>query len=429
MSNQKIFCNVPWTNTHIYWDGSYGMCCSERIKPSQDPTHNVKNINIVEWYTSDVMKGLRSQIKQDTQLPNCQSCYREEQYGSESRRIKENFKSAIFTEQAFEKSYQQSPWFDRFNRDIQDDEMPIDWHVDLGNECNLACKMCNPDASSKIATQYKKWKIFDGPILNNWMHDEPAWDRFLKDIVSIPKLNRVHFMGGEPTINKRLTEFLQFMVANARTGVSISFVTNGTRVNSELIELLKNFKTFDIELSIESIGNNNAYIRQGSNTSDIIENILYLKDKQSEQFHLVLRTAPQLLSINTYHELIRWAYDNELPIQSIPLSGPRHYQISVLPKEIRNQLLPKYYELLEFLQSKNTQPAGIATGRMIGANALQLSREVNAMIHMLNADEPPDAEALRHVLIADMKRWDTIYGLDACEIYPEYREFFKSYGY
>lgn len=34
MANQKIFCSTPWTKLHIYWDGSYGVCCQEYTKPS-----------------------------------------------------------------------------------------------------------------------------------------------------------------------------------------------------------------------------------------------------------------------------------------------------------------------------------------------------------------------------------------------------------
>ena len=30
--NKDIFCNSPWFEIHMYWNGDYGICCSERHK-------------------------------------------------------------------------------------------------------------------------------------------------------------------------------------------------------------------------------------------------------------------------------------------------------------------------------------------------------------------------------------------------------------
>ena len=96
MANKKIFCNVPWTNMHLYWDGTYGACCSERMPPI-GTKYNIKNTSLINWYSSDTIKSFRSRILSDNQLPECNGCYIEESNGHESRRIKENFKSVIFT--------------------------------------------------------------------------------------------------------------------------------------------------------------------------------------------------------------------------------------------------------------------------------------------------------------------------------------------
>ena len=135
MANKNIFCNVPWTNLHIYWDGSFGACCSEVHAPHVEPKkYNINNMTVAEWYRSTPIKTMRSQIKTENKLSQCEVCYKEEKIGYESRRIKENFKSIIFTELAFEKSYLQSPMWNDFESESTN-RLPIDWHVDLGNEC------------------------------------------------------------------------------------------------------------------------------------------------------------------------------------------------------------------------------------------------------------------------------------------------------
>lgn len=180
MPNQKIFCNVPWTNLHIYWDGSFGACCSERGKPyslTEATKYNIKNMSVDDWYDSEAMQSIRQQMFGNDSVKICAKCYDEEGVGHESRRIKENFKSVIFTEQAFDRSFNSSPMLPAFKMDGSTTLKPIDWHVDLGNECNLACKMCKPDASSKIAAQYRRWKIIDADqsIFENWTNDSAAW--------------------------------------------------------------------------------------------------------------------------------------------------------------------------------------------------------------------------------------------------------------
>jgi len=116
MPNKNIFCNVPWTNLHVYWDGSYGICCSERAKPypTEQTIFNLENFTVQEWFNQLPIRNIRKQILADTPLPICNGCYNEEKHNYESRRIKENFKSVIFTELNFQKSYEQSPSFKKF---------------------------------------------------------------------------------------------------------------------------------------------------------------------------------------------------------------------------------------------------------------------------------------------------------------------------
>lgn len=436
MPNQKIFCNVPWTNAHIYWDGSFGICCSEKHKPyAQDQTshYNIKKFTVAEWYNQQPIKEFRKNIHEIKPLSNCVKCYSEEQVSYESRRIKENFKSVIFTEQAFEKSYLQSPEYQNFENSKVTGEtkkLPVDWHVDLGNECNLACKMCNPQASSKISAHYQSWNLIDTSYNNNWTTDPIAWANFLKSIEETKNLNRIHFMGGEPLLNKNFHTLLDFLIDKSLTHISLSFVTNGTLIDQILINKLKKFKTFNIEVSIESIHSNNHYIRQGVDTSVTLSNIESLLTQTNDQFQLVLRSVPQLLNVNNYNEYIEWAYNKKLSIQGIPLSNPDYLQISVLPIDIRKNILPRYYETLNKLkeQSKGSF-ATIATGRNISVLHVQLIRECESIINLLKLQEPNNVETLRKELVGWLMKWDKKYNLNALTEYPEYSNFLQQYGY
>lgn len=428
MPNQKIFCNVPWTNLHIYWDGSFGACCSEEGKPYSIGSYNLKELTVKKWFNSEPMQSLRQNIVKDKKLSICGNCYAEENIGHESRRIKENFKSGIFTELAFDESFVQSPMHNVF---LQHDTtiVPIDWHIDLGNECNLACKMCFPNTSSKIAVQYKKWNLLPQGqnIFNSWTDDEDSFKNFLTSIKETPNLNRVHFMGGEPLLNKKFTDILDALFLYT-PNVSISFVTNGTIYNSEIIKKLKRFSSCDIEISLESFDRTNNYIRQGSEVELIKNNLEYFLSHSSKNFNIILRSVPQLLNINSYHNYLRNCLDKGIPVQSIPLKSPKYLQVSVLPKNIRDIILIEYEKLeLELKQTQTKEINWISTGRDKSRIVTSLLRETKAMIALLKQENKD--ENLCYELVHWLKKWDQVYKFNALEYYPIYADFFKQYGY
>ena len=101
MPDQKIFCNTPWYELHIYWDGSLGICCQEDHKLySSGEQYNIACMSIADWFNSEPVRNFRQQILGDTPVSACRRGYHEEQLGANSRRLRSNQKSAIFT-QAF----------------------------------------------------------------------------------------------------------------------------------------------------------------------------------------------------------------------------------------------------------------------------------------------------------------------------------------
>jgi MoaA/NifB/PqqE/SkfB family radical SAM enzyme len=244
MANQQIFCNTPWYEAHIYWDGTLGICCQESRKlHSDDQKYNIKNMTLREWFNSEPVKQLRRDILSDTPTDVCSRCYHEELVGGTSRRIRSNQKSVIFTKTAFHPSFEQSPGRRHFTEDGVTDTLPIDLHIDLGNYCNLACKMCWSGASSRIATHYVRWGYEDHRqyLGNDWTQDKDVWSKLLDELVTIPNLKNIHFMGGETLLTKKLEEFVDVMIAHKKFDLCFSFVTNGTVFNDSLMEKLKQF--------------------------------------------------------------------------------------------------------------------------------------------------------------------------------------------
>lgn len=431
MANKDVFCNVPWFHLHLNHDGGFGLCCVQQRDPSPNP-YNIKTHSIADWYQGSNMVRYRQQMLGDSPVSICTGCYKDEEYNNESYRLSQNWRSVIFTKQAFTESFKQSPHNELFREDGSYDGMPLDMHIDMGNECNLACKFCHPEFSSQIASKYKKWGIYDQDevLRRNWMTDDDVWDRFLKELLTIKNLQSVHFMGGEPTLSPRLEQFFDFFIQHGKTDFAVSFVTNGTRYRPELLEKMLKFKRVDLDISIESILDNNYYMRQGLDKELFTKNVkLYLSHRQ-ENFAVCLKPVISALTAPTFSELIEFFLDNNIMMESNICWDPAYLQIATLPIDIRKGYLPKFENLLARLENlighTNTD---MVRSRTEEKNVLNLYSELDTVYKMLQAPEPDNADELRKQLIYWLDKWDRELDLDARDHYPEWTDFLNAYDY
>ena len=438
LPNKKIFCNTPWYELHIYWDGGLGICCQEyhRLYEKEQRTkYNIANMSILDWFNSEPVKTLRSAMWDKNRLSACYQCYNEEDTGSTSRRHRSNQKSVIFTKSAFDESFEQSPHYEKFLYSKQNQgktqTLPVDLHIDLGNFCNLACKMCSSKASSKIAAQQVKWgNIEDKKYVGvDWTQNENIWNRFLEELLHM-KLKNIHFMGGETILAKRFHDFLNFMIENKKFDLNFSFVTNGTTFDSELIKKLKLFQRVGIEISIETITEHNRYSRQGTNTNEVLENIKkYNRECDNNRISLTMRSAVSLLTIGHYDTLLDYCLTNKFNIKPLVVTTPSFLQVCNLPETIKKKYLEKYYILLnkfnltelginhDFNESDPTQYKRIIKLAIVQA------------IGLLKQETAQDHKEQLKKMVEHCKKWDQVYGYNAVELFTELKDIFNENGY
>lgn len=427
MANQQIFCNTPWYEVNIYWDGSLGICCQESRKLSTDPQYNIKNMTLSQWFNSEPVREFRQAVLSDTPTDVCNRCYYEEEVSNTSRRHRANQKSVIFTKTAFQNSFNQSPSLKHFSSDGITDTMPIDLHLDLGNYCNLACKMCHSSASSRIATQHVKWgdKEHQQYLGNDWTKDPVVWSRFLHELLTIPKLKNIHFMGGETLITARFEEFVDFMIHHKRFELCFSFVSNGTSFNPSLMDKLKKFSRVGIEISIETVTPHNDYIRQGSDTKKILSNIKKYKEYcTNSSISITLRPAISALSVGYYHTLLEYCLENQFLVKSLLVTNPPYLDISVLPSKIKENYKIQYNKILDKLSAVDVSTDYNESNQLNYLKSIKVQAE--QVINLLNQ---PSNDHLLKDMVNHCRRWDTVYKFNAVDLYPELAELFKEYDY
>jgi molybdenum cofactor biosynthesis enzyme MoaA len=429
VSNAGVFCNTPWYELHIYWDGSLGICCQEAHKLYTGTDYNIATMTIAEWFNSEPVRDFRQRILKDTRLSECRRCYTEEDSKGISRRQRANQKSVIFT-QAFEHSFEQSPGRKHFDDSGFTTTQPIDIHIDLGNYCNLACKMCNARASSRIAAQEVKWGIQSSQkfVGSDWTRNDTVWNSFKQQLLAIPQLNNIHFMGGETLLTDRFEDLVDTLIENQRFETCLSFVTNGTVFRPELMAKLCKFHRVGIEVSMETVDEHNAYQRQGTDTAQVLHNIdRYLEICNGTNITVSLRPAISALTIGYFGGLLRYALQRRLTVKSLQVNSPKFLNAAILPVKVRQQYMVQYQDILNQLESVNITDEYNASD----PNNYQLVIRAQAQmcINMLSQPESQDVDQLRGQLVEHCKKWDKIYHFNARELYPELTAVWDQYDY
>jgi len=391
-------------------------------------------MTIGEWFNSEPVREFRKRILGNQRLSECRRCYAEEDHGGNSRRLRENSKSVIFTQTAFDHSFLQSPGHQHFVKSHQSqgytDKLPVDLHIDLGNFCNLACKMCSPRASSTIAAQEVKWGIADSRqyLGLDWTKNPAVWDSFKQQLLDIPDLNNIHFMGGETLLTDRLENLVDTMIEHQRFDLCFSFVTNGTVFRPQLMDKLQRFRRVGIEVSIETVDEHNAYQRQGTDTSLVLDNIdRYLQWCNGSSITVTLRPVPSLLSMGYYCGLLEYALQHQMIIKSNLCTYPRFLSAEILPHDIKKQYQKPFEDLLSQLENIKINSDYNASDPH--NCQLVIKQQIELCLSVLQTPTPSDSEQQLEAMVRHCERWDRVYGHDARKLYPEFEQILDRYDY
>jgi organic radical activating enzyme len=381
-------------------------------------------MTIAEWFNSDPVTQFRQQVLSDSKVSACRRCYVEENIGAESRRNRSNQKSAIF-QQAFAYSFAQSPVQKHINISGATDTHPIDIHIDLGNFCNLACKMCNAQASSRIASQEVKWGFASSAqyLGTDWTRDNQTWNNFKTQLLNTPGLNNIHFMGGETLLTDRLEDLVDTMIKNGRFDLCFSFVTNGTVYRPELLEKLAKFKRVGIEVSIETVDEHNAYQRQGTDTKLVLKHLSQYKEfANGTNITVTLRPAVSVLTIGYYAGVLDYALEQGFLIKSLLVNDPQYLDAVILPPEVKLQYLKSYkkFDTNVIVDYNASDPNQINNN---------IAYQAKMIVNILQTEQPGNADELLSQMVAHCRRWDAVYGYNARTLYPELQAVWDTHGY
>jgi sulfatase maturation enzyme AslB (radical SAM superfamily) len=289
MSNM---CPAPWVSRVFRSNGSITPCC----------------------YTQEQnIDQLKNLFLSGTRPPQCQYCWYHEDNNMHSPR---------------------QDFINFSNEQLSDSVKMIS--LNLGNYCNAECIICNGQTSSKRNTWARK------NSKNEFFASTISISNLEIDFEQYPDLMMVTLIGGEPMLHPNTKSVLIKMIElGLAKNVTISFNTNASIFDQEIVSLLKQFKSILITLSIDGAGKYFEYQRRPLEWNTVSRiSLQWMEISES----IIINYVVSAISIWGFSEFVSW-YD-QLPknilekdphIIFVHVNSKPHLTLSVLTEEQRLQ--------------------------------------------------------------------------------------------
>ncbi len=231
-----------------------------------------------EMEHSDWMRGIRETMSQDRWPEECTRCKQSEETKGESIRTNSITRHKML-------------------HPVRKDYLIVGGVLD--NVCNSACQSCNSGLSTKLGSLESK----NYPRVDNFeVFKKLPQERIIELDVS----------GGEPTASKNYKKILETLPDNVKI---VRMNTNGSRMISELEDVLKRNIMVIVTMSLDGIGSVHDYARWPIKWIDYKKTVDAYKKLQEKYKLLQLDfwTTVSCLNIKNLPEIINFAKNKGIP--------------------------------------------------------------------------------------------------------------------
>lgn len=333
--NSKLYCAWADAGIALHNSGRCLLCChSQTYLQDENKQELYLDTNSLEdAWKSPTRKQIQETLGAGIQHPNCSACWNEENAGRRSRRQVANQQFA---------DMEANPARPKL--------------VDLkpGNTCNLACRTCWPEVSSKWyrdyweleahkqEPDYKKYLASWGRIRSSYDQDNhKLWSELQEWLGEIQYYD---IYGAEPMLLDRVFDILQHAVdTGLAENQSLHINTNGTIWNPKYIDILTHFKNVALDISIDGIGPHFDYIRYGETWSTIERNLDRYQDLVRMNPNISMNVCVTVCAYNIWYldEIQRYFANRKIGCFFNMVHHPQHINVRVLPDSVKAQVRAK----------------------------------------------------------------------------------------
>ena len=309
----KVFCDKPFNHNYIHTNGKFRLCCTTIQDIYTDNNYNLFNAgkhSVNDYWNSNRMKEIRKNMIAGKQTRDCIKCYQQEKNGIASLRSTNGMENFIKNTKA----------------DGTYTKPASTMQIQMGNICNLKCKMCSQMYShmnglelleiGKEDPDWLHWVKEQGANVNNWTNElgiKQEWYKNkefkLQTFEHISQnITNLNVIGGEPTLIPEFYEMFEYCDKQNTLGdKSVTLVTNLTNTNPRMTKWLPKLRKWRIWASIDGVAERTEYIRYPSQWKIILRSLDFYKNLAKESNGgITLSPAVQLLNVDQLDDIIKW---------------------------------------------------------------------------------------------------------------------------
>ena len=306
------FCPWPWFHQNILTDGGVNPCCVWG--------GSVKRYDRSDFFDGDFMSSLRQNFKDQIPHERCQKCLRNEQIKGRSHRT-----YGFSIAELLQIDFNSSPV-------LRSEE------INLSNVCNIKCRSCNQERSTKWIPDAVALGEDPVGLLNS------SWELTQTQAKNI---KRLQFLGGEPLLHQdEIIRSLHCIKEHGDITNLIFFINSNITVSisNELLELMKMMKKVNIACSIDGVGTLNDYIRSDSTWQLVRDNLTIIRQlkQNSHNINFNLVCVYSVYNAHAFIDILDLATELDVWINPIFLRVPVHLDARNLPLSYKEKLISMY---------------------------------------------------------------------------------------
>lgn len=407
------FCSLPFTHLNIKQKGKLSACWRYPDKIGDYSTDT-----LTDTWNGEKLRELRRALLNGERPSGCRSCWDMEDAGIKSTR-QQHVSDPLRTEEDVRKLID-----DDYNMPISELSLI---EVRFDNICNLECRHCSSDYSSKWDASVRRNLELKEKMIEHGTYREPDApknlnDRIIDEIGELSKnLNMILISGGEPIYHDKHFRFLENMLVNA-SRIELSYNSNLTTLEykgKSVLDLWKQYKKITLRVSLDGYPPIYEYIRTHKEIGDVETNIKQINESLKNSYMSATCTT-SVLNITRIPQIFEYFNSIGTYIHTSIVQYPQALNPRVLPLDLKERITQEWNTWLDNIEvnlSKNKHDK-INLEKQISV----AKRYGNTVIKYMNSkDQYSDWDKF----IDYTKILDKHHNTNILEVYPEFIPYWK----
>lgn len=362
-SQNPSLCVLPFLQFNILPNGYATPCCTSGtiLRNDQGEELNILTHSFEEIWRSKSLAEMRQLMLEGQTVQACAGCFSKDAKTYASYRDEMNYKllqpdengeyPVDFAERFLDlcRSFK---WFrPKFSIAVDDLNAvtlgkPKSFDLRVDNKCNLKCVICGPAWSSQIELD---------PVHSAWANDKmerPTQTRFEsnKNWARSPQLAEevfefgrsaeyVQLAGGEPFASRVCMDWMKEMVRTRQCErVDLKIFTNAQLLTRDIVDMLAQFRTVVLVLSIDAYGKQYEYVRYPGKWSNLEKNIplvAELKALLADRCEAYINFTLSAFTLLSIRPLLDWALEHDLKVMLSYAGWPKYVSAINIPPDTK----------------------------------------------------------------------------------------------